>query len=630
MALNRASRDPLYNEEFHGPAGMRGVAFGAAPARTDILIGLAGAVAIVAAATIVAEGGASAEPTALTAVLVANIATLTIAGVLWRNSRPSSRIGTLLLGEGLLVAFSSLVGSRNPGVHVAGVLAGWAATIGLAWLIVSFPRARPSGAAWAVWSLAVAAFAFGELPLLLTSARAPVVHAVGQCAGACPSNPLHLVHAPGAVQTFVDVASVLQALSAAGLVAFMCLHFLHAGRPRRRTLSFLYAAMLPLVIAYGAASVLSGVGGAHAGHGAQGVFVATRIVAPLGFVGALLYARSYAAEALGYVCTRLVGGPSLAAVEQLVRSVLDDPLARLAFWLPERRTFVDRHGKPVDASSTPEDVSWWSLQHDADPILAIVHDSVLDEDPELLEAVGVATTLALDTRRLHHDLVETVQALHASQKRLVSAASEERRRLERDLHDGAQQKLVALRIRLDLARNRGAEPATSSELGEFGSGLDDVLQDLRSLAHGIFPPLLAEEGLGAALREAALRSALPVVVKIDDPGRLSPECETAVYYCCLEALQNVAKHAGEDVTATLQLWQDQRSVRFSVVDDGSGFALEPGGGSFGLTTMTDRIGAVGGSLSIHSRPGAGTSVQGRIPLATARPAQSDYAADPVR
>jgi signal transduction histidine kinase len=600
--------------------GVDSVAFGAAPARTDILVGLAALVAAAAAAAIIAEGGAVAEPTALTAVLVANIATLAVAGLLWRKTRPASRLGALLLVEGLLVAVSSLVGSPNPRVHVVGVLAGWAATVGVAWLIVAFPRARPRGAAWAALSLVLATVVFGWLPLLLTAARVPVVSAVGQCAGACPANPLRLIHSAGAAQTFSDVHSVLQALAAAGLITYMALHFMRANRPHRRTLALLYAAMFPLLIAFGATAVLGGVAGAHVGHGAQAAFVAARIIAPLGFVGALLYARAYTAEALGYMSTRLVGEPSLAAVEHLVRSVLDDPLARLAFWLPGRREFVDRHGKPIESGTPSRKVSWWSLQHDGEPILAIVHDSALDDDTELLEAVGVATTLALENRRLHHDLVDTVQALHASQKRLVSAASEERRRLERDLHDGAQQKLVALRIRLDLARSRGedSDAALSSELGEFGSELDEVLQDLRSLAHGIFPPLLADEGLGAALREAARRSAVPVSVGIDDPGRLSPECETAVYYCCLEALQNVAKHAGGDATATLRLWHDQRSVRFSVVDDGSGFVVEDGGGSFGLTNMTDRIGAVDGSLAVRSSPGAGTTVEGRIPLASAR------------
>jgi signal transduction histidine kinase len=314
-----------------------------------------------------------------------------------------------------------------------------------------------------------------------------------------------------------------------------------------------------------------------------------------------------------------------------VRRVLDDPLARLAFWLPGREKFVDRHGRSVEPDPSA-DVSWWRLRHRGSPTLAIVHDSVLDEDTELLEAVGVATTLALENRRLHHDLLDMVQALHASQKRLVSAASEERRRLERDLHDGAQQKLVAMRIRLDLARNLqvDAEPALQSELGELGSELDEALQDLRALAHGIFPPLLAEEGLDAALREAARRSAAPVTVRIESPGRLLPECETAVYYCCLEALQNVAKHAGEDAAATLRLWQDQRAVHFSVEDDGSGFAMDFGSGDVGLTNMTDRIGAVGGSLAVRSSPGAGTKVEGRIPLAAARLPQSDPVADGVR
>jgi signal transduction histidine kinase len=161
----------------------------------------------------------------------------------------------------------------------------------------------------------------------------------------------------------------------------------------------------------------------------------------------------------------------------------------------------------------------------------------------------------------------------------------------------------------------------------LGTELDEALQDLRALAHGIFPPLLAEEGLGAALREAARRSAVPVTVRIEDPGRLSPECETAVYYCCLEALQNVAKHAGDHAVATLRLWQDPRAVRFSVDDDGSGFVMERGGGNFGLTNMTDRIGAVGGSLSVRSGPGAGTSVEGRIPIESASLAQSNHVAD---
>src|SRR5262249_40739270 len=125
-------------------------------------------------------------------------------------------------------------------------------------------------------------------------------------------------------------------------------------------------------------------------------------------------------------------------------------------------------------------------------------------------------------------------------------------------------------------------------------------------------------------------SAVPVTVRIESPGRLLPECETAVYYCCLEALQNVAKHAGEDAEVTLRLWQDHRAVHFSIVDDGCGFAMDSGGGNIGLTNMTDRIGAVGGSLAVRSSPGAGTEVEGWIPLAAACLPPSDPVADPVR
>jgi signal transduction histidine kinase len=611
--------DLLYDEERRDRAGMRSVVLGVEPTKVDLVVGLVTVLAVAVAAVIVADGGAAGEPTALTAVLVANIATLAVAGVLWRNSRPSSRIGALLLFEGALVAVSSLTGSRNPSLHVVGFLAGLAAGIGIVWLVVAFPRARPRGAGWAVVSLAFAALAFGELPVLLTSSTVPIMSAVGECAGACPANPVQLFDAPGATATLVDVTSVLQAIAAIALVAYMALNFMQASRPLRRKLAFVYAAMIPFGLAFAVTSIIAGVADSPLGHGGQGAFVATRIVAPLGFVGALLYARSYAAEALGYVSGRLVGEPSLATVEQLVRSVLDDPLARLAFWLPGLGKFVDRHGKSLEPGTSGGDVSWWSLRNDGNPILAIVHDSVLDDDPELLEAVGVATTLALENRRLHHDLVDTVHALHASQKRLVSAASEERRRLERDLHDGVQQRLVALRIHVDLARRRqvDGDSGLNSELSEFGEQLDEALHDLRSLAHGIFPPLLAEAGLGAALREAARHAAVPVAVSIEELGRLSQACETAVYYCCLEALQNVAKHAGENAVATLRLWRDPRAIHFSVVDDGCGFVRDPDGGDFGLTNMADRIGAVDGSLSVQSRPGEGTKVEGRVPLASA-------------
>jgi signal transduction histidine kinase len=208
-----------------------------------------------------------------------------------------------------------------------------------------------------------------------------------------------------------------------------------------------------------------------------------------------------------------------------------------------------------------------------------------------------------------------VDALRASQRRLVGAASAERRKIERDLHDGVQQKLVALRIELELARDLAAEDGIESRLTELAAGFDEALDDLRSTAHGIYPPLLADDGLDAALREVARRSVVPLTLDLDDVGRLSEDRETAIYYCCLEALQNVAKHGGDGAAASLRLWRDRKTVRFSVSDDGVGFVRRGlAAKGAGLTNMTDRIGVVGGTVAVRSTPGEGTTVLGAIAI----------------
>jgi len=221
--------------------------------------------------------------------------------------------------------------------------------------------------------------------------------------------------------------------------------------------------------------------------------------------------------------------------------------------------------------------------------------------------------LTLENRRLEQDLLDSVGALRASQRRLVAAASSERRKIERDLHDGVQQKLVALRIHLELALELAAEEnGLGRSFARLGTEFDEALDELRSVAHGIYPPLLAEAGLEAALREATRRSTVPLTAEIGNVGRLSEECEAAIYYCCLEALQNVAKHAGDDASASLQLWQDRSMVRFRVSDDGDGFVESSTARGAGLTNMADRIGAVGGTLGVRSEPGKGTTVEIRV------------------
>jgi signal transduction histidine kinase len=465
-----------------------------------------------------------------------------------------------------------------------------------------------------IW-LGLAAFFVGELPLILTAPTVSGLPVVGRCLGACPANPAVVANSDGAADAFGHVQATLQALWAGGLLVFMALNFARATRPRRRTLTPLYVATIPFVAAFAANAFVADVGGVTFGAGAIAIFVGTRIVAPLGFVAGLLFARAYAGEALEFMATRLVGRPSVASVEQLVRRVLDDPQARLVFWLPRREHFVDRHGTRVILEPAGEGVTWRVFGHGGTRMLAVVHDAALSDDPELVEAVGAATVLAFENRRLQQDLLDSVQALRASQRRLVGAASSERRKIERDLHDGVQQKLVALRIQLELALELvEGESVAGSRLAGISAGFDEALDDLRSVAHGIYPPLLADGGLVAGLQDAARRSTVPVTLEVGDVGRFSEDCESAVYYCCLEALQNVDKHAGHDAVASLRLWRDGRTLAFSVSDDGAGFDLRLGMRGAGLTNMADRMGAVGGFLNVRSEPGGGTTVEGRLPV----------------
>src|SRR5262249_17255936 len=203
--------------------------------------------------------------------------------------------------------------------------------------------------------------------------------------------------------------------------------------------------------------------------------------------------------------------------------------------------------------------------------------------------------------------------LQASRKRLVTIGAVERRKIERDLHDSAQQQLVAIRIQLELVREQtGPDSGIASQLAEIADELDRALDELRSVAQGIFPPLLEEEGLASALRQALRRTGVPVKGDIQDVGRLPEEVETAIYFCCLEALQNSAKHGGEDVVVSIRLWKETHLVRFAIVDDGAGFVPSRHHNGTGLTNMSDRLGAVGGTISIRSAPGRGTYIDGAV------------------
>ncbi|MFC4948333.1 GAF domain-containing sensor histidine kinase [Pseudonocardia sp. GCM10023141] len=245
-------------------------------------------------------------------------------------------------------------------------------------------------------------------------------------------------------------------------------------------------------------------------------------------------------------------------------------------------------------------------------------------DERMLAEVARRLGIVLRNRALDEALQATLAdlrrsnaALQASRTRLVTTADAERRRIERDLHDGAQQHLVALAVGLRLLRDvpPGAGPDLAL-LDELDTGIRDAVRTLRELAHGIYPPLLRDAGLVTALRAAAKRS--PLAVTVTDTGgvgELPEPVQSAVYFCCVEALQNAAKHAaGAAVVVTLGR-DGSGALRFEVADDGPGFDIASAGSGTGLQNMSDRVGAIGGTVELRSTPGAGTVVAGRLPVA---------------
>ncbi len=234
------------------------------------------------------------------------------------------------------------------------------------------------------------------------------------------------------------------------------------------------------------------------------------------------------------------------------------------------------------------------------------HDTIQSQAAELGEW----------NRTLEARVAEQVEELRASRTRIVSAADAERRRIERDLHDGAQQHLIGLAVHLRLARDLAdSEPERTAELLDaLGGDVQEALEQLRDLARGIYPPLLQDRGLAEALTAAAGRAPVRTRVEVSGIRRYEPDVEATVYFCCLEALQNAAKYGGDRATATVRVREEVGSLLFEVADDGAGFDMRDGRTGGGMTNMRDRVGAIGGSLRVESAPGHGTTISGLIPL----------------
>ena len=344
-----------------------------------------------------------------------------------------------------------------------------------------------------------------------------------------------------------------------------------------------------------------------------GAYVGVAVAIPLAVLLGLSTERMFMVDTLAEFVAQLARDPG-AEPEAMLAAALRDPSLRVCY-ATTGHSYVDSTGVQLGDIPADRAVTW--VKRAREPVAAVVYSADLADQERFVQAAGAAALIRLENAQAQADLKASTADLVASRIRLVEAADAERRRLERDLHDGVQQQLVGLRLKLALAAEKLNEDSpleAPRALAWIGRQMDEVLGELRALARGIYPALLAQQGLREAIKAAARNSPIPVEVRVSGIDRYAQDVEVAVYFCCLEAIQNVVKHGGGHATATVKLWQDGASLRFVVENPGPGFDPREVHGGRGLVNMRDRIEAVGGTLRVVSAKGRGVSVLGRVPL----------------
>jgi signal transduction histidine kinase len=534
----------------------------------------------------------------------------------WR--RPANRTGWLLTATGLTWYAGNLRFLGNP---VAFALGAWLAELPVAvlgHLVFAFPTGRLESRAERVLVGCLYGAILG-LAALRTLALNPASQGscgmTGGARGRCTANAALLFHSPTASTILNGLHDAVLAGLSVVVLGMLVGRWLKATPPARRTLAPVLTVGAALVCLFVAVDV-AGVARAtptvqHALYGAAQVGI---LALSFAFLAGLLQSR-LAQIAVSRLVLELGQTPPPGRLQGALATALGDPSVQLAYWWPDRQAFVDLEGKRVRLSGLAPQLTLTVLERGEERIGALVHDRHLNQEPELIQAVGAAASLALDNERLHAQLRAKLEEVEASRTRIVEATDAERRRIERDLHDGAQQRLVTMALQLGAVRARpslSVDPDLASSLDDVTGELSRALADLRDLARGIHPAVLTDGGLRPALLSLAERSPVPAHVAGAPSERLPPTVEATAYFIVSEALANAAKHAGA-CSVTITVARCDEHLEVGVVDDGVGGA-DPARGS-GLCGLADRAAAVRGTLSVESPPGGGTRVMARIPCA---------------
>jgi signal transduction histidine kinase len=564
-------------------------------------IALAGAAAAATSVALVLTSDHVSEPGVRAALTVWVILPYIFAGVAawWR--RPESRFGPLLVAAGFAFFVSSLSTANGDVAYTIGISVDLLPAVLFLHVFLAFPTGRlesPFERGLVVVGYFVA---FG-------------LQLIGMALGGFgPDNLLELTSKPGIAYTLLRVQLVILAGCAVAGIAVLAVRRRRSGPPFGRSLALLVDAFALglLMIAF---LLLSGALGLVEGQGTfENIRRTTFFViglAPVAFLIALLDAR-LARTSVGDLFVELRTDPAPAELRGALARTLRDPSLELVYWLPDFYTYADLDGRDTALPNEESGRATTLIDRDGVNVAALIHDPMLKEEPELLEAVTAAAAIAIENARLHVELRARLEELAGSRARVIEAGQKERQRLERDLHDGAQQRLIALSLDLRSLEDRLREdPDARRQLEEAQREIAMSLDELRALAYGLHPAVLTGHGLAVALEQVAARAPLPVRLTIDVDGRLPEPVEVAAYYVVTESLANVAKHA-EATTATVDVDQADDALVVEVIDDGVGGADSERGS--GLRGLADRVEALGGRLRVWTSLGGGTRVRAEIP-----------------
>jgi signal transduction histidine kinase len=508
-----------------------------------------------------------------------------VAGSIAWIRRPENPVGPVLLATSVAVSLSFFSLHPEPLVWRLAGLSGSLANVFVVWIMLAAPvgRLAPGPGRYLLTGFAVVVFL-------------------------------------GATLEDLDTRRVVWALGAAtslGLAAVVAWRWVTASGPSRRSLAPIVVAGITAALVhsldFSAGVLLIQVVPGTPIHWADTI---SRTLVPYGFLLGMLRLRM-ARTAVAELVVELGETPPPERLREALASALGDPTLDVVYWSASFRTYLDAKGEPLDLATEAMGRAVTSLERDGEPLAAILHDPALSEDPGLVPAVAAAVRLAVDNERLTAEVRSQLDEVRASRSRIVEASDAERRRVERNLHDGAQQRLVALSFALRRAHTQlpaDAAPELTSTLEAASDQLKAALAELRELARGIHPAILTEAGLGPALRSLAKDSPVPVTVRLDLPDALPAPVVAAAYFVAAEALANVAKYADAG-RVELAAEAGRGQLRIEIADDGRGGA-DPAAGS-GLRGLADRVAALGGRLDVRSPVGGGTRVVATLPLGTA-------------